>query len=199
MAAADADLDPSARAVRRRNRWYALTIIGAFVAPILVAFWIAILHPQVLSQHRLNHGLLLTPPLDLADVPALLTLAQFPFKPGEWGMLYYAAGACAEDCAKAVARLADIRELSGQDGTRVHVIALVDAAARPIARATTVVEHEARSELARAVAVRTGVGGDAAIVLLDGRGFLVMAFPPDAPSADIKADLKRLLRASATH
>lgn len=199
MVAAAPESGPAKRAARWRNHLIALGILAAFVLPILIAFWFAVLQPHSAQRALLNHGTLIQPPLDTAADPATAPLARVPFGISDWGLLYYGRGPCAEDCAKGVALLATIRELSGKEGTRVHVIALVDAASSPLANATTIVDSAAREFVARTVAARTGLARETAIVLLDWRGFIMMTFPPDAPPIDIKADLQRLLKASAIH
>lgn len=182
----------------KRNAWVPLAVLGAFVAPILVAWWFAIAHPEAVPQRQLNHGELIHPPVDFAADPAGAALEALQLAPAEWGLLYYGTGPCAADCERIVKLLTTIRSLIGAQGARVHVAALVDAApGQPIDQALTIANADARALLARETAARTGTARDQGIVILDSRRLAMMIFSVDASPAGIKEDLKRLLRASA--
>ena len=176
-----------------------LGVLAVFVLPIVVAYWFAILHPQVTTRPLLNHGVLLDPPIAVATDPATQSLAQIPLGVSEWGLLYVAAGSCAERCAKAVTQLVTVRQLVGKEGTRVHVIAVVDSAPQALPDARTITDPVAREFISRAVGDHLPQAREQAIVFFDWRGFIMLAFAADASPADIKADLQRLLRASAIH
>lgn len=182
----------------RRNGWVPLAVIGAFVAPILTAWWFAIAHPEAVPSKQLNHGELIHPPVNLAADPVGAPLAVLALAPAEWGLMYFGAGACEADCQRRVQLLATIRGLIGAQGARVHVAALLDAApAQPLDQALTIVAPAARALLAREAAARTGTSRDQGIVILDSRRLAMMIFSVDADPAGIKEDLKRLLRGSA--
>lgn len=182
----------------RRKTWVPLAVVGAFVAPILVAWWFAIVHPEAVPQRQLNHGELLHPPIDFAADPAGAALEALKLAPAEWALLYYGNGPCAADCERLVKLLTTIRSLIGAQGARVHVAALVDAApAEGIEQATIIPAADARAYLAREAATRSGIARDQGIVILDSRRLAMMIFSVDASPAGIKEDLKRLLRGSA--
>lgn len=182
----------------RRNAWVPFAVISAFVAPILVAWWFAIVHPEAVPQRQLNHGELIHPPIDFAADPAGAALAALQLEPAEWGLVYFGAGPCTADCERLVKLLTTIRSLIGAQGARIHVAALVDAApAQPIEQALTIADTGARALLAREAAARTGNARDQGIVILDSRRLAMMIFSVDASPAGIKEDLKRLLRGSA--
>lgn len=191
--------DPKDSAALRRNRGLSLTILALFVVPILIAYWFAVVNPSAVPHKRLNHGTLLEPHTEVAAQPALAPLGALALPVADWALVYYGPGDCDDTCAAHVKTLADIRELLGKDGPRVHVVAVTDGAGQAPQRATAVVDRGTRSTLAAAVAERLWAPADSAIVFLDWRGFVMMHFAPDAPPGDIKADLKRLLTASATH
>ncbi len=193
-----ADISPTHPLSPKRNGWVPLAVVAAFVAPILVAWWFAIVHPEALPPRQLNHGELLQPPVDFAANPACAALDALKLAPAEWGLMYYGPGPCAADCVRQVELLTTIRSLIGAQGARIHVAALVDAApAQPIAQALTIADAGARVWLAREAAGRTGTARDQGIVILDSRRLAMMIFPADASPAGIKEDLKRLLRGSA--
>lgn len=191
--------DPKNATKLRRNRGLFLAILGMFVVPILVAYWFAVVNPSAVPHRRLNHGALLEPPIEVAANTALAPLGKLALPISDWALLYYGPGDCDDACAARVKTLADIRELLGKDGPRVHVVAVTDGAGQAPQRATAIVDRSARAALAAGVTERVGAPADAAIVFLDWRGFVMMHFAPNAPPGDIKADLKRLLTASATH
>ncbi|CAN0176871.1 unnamed protein product, partial [Phaeothamnion confervicola] len=175
-----------------------LALVAAFVVPILIAWWFAIMHPEAVPQGQLNHGELLHPPIDLKPAAAGAALDALKLAPAEWGLMYYAAGPCAADCARVVELLLTVRSLIGAHGARVHVAALVDAAPSPaIAQALTIVDADARALLAREAAARTGTHREHGIVLLDSQRLAMMIYAVDASPVGIKEDLKRLLRGSA--
>lgn len=182
----------------RRNSWVPIAVIAAFVAPILVAWWFAIAHPEAAPSKQLNHGELIHPPVDFAADPAGAALEALTLAPAEWGLMYFGAGPCAADCQRTVNLLTTIRGLVGAQGARVHVAALVDAGpAQPLEQAVTIAAPAARALLAREAAARTQVSRDQGIVILDSQRLAMMIFSADADPAGIKEDLKRLLRGSA--
>jgi hypothetical protein len=174
-----------------------IAVVAVFVLPLALAWWFAIASPESAPRARLNRGTLLAPPLALAGDAALAPLAALSLAPSEWALVYYQA-ACDDSCRAKLRMLEAIREVSGQAATRVHIAGVVDvdgAQSRPSPR--LIVDAEARAALEREVSARSGLALPAAIILLDWRQQVVLAFAPSAPPADIKADLKRLLRASA--
>ena len=182
----------------KRQRWVPITVVIAFVAPILVAWWFAIMHPEKIPQTQLNHGELIQPPVDFSAEAAGAALQALQLAPAEWGLMYYGAGPCGVDCVKTVELLTTIRGLVGAQGARVHVAALVDAApAQSIDQALVIADAGARALLARELAARSGVAHEQGIVIVDSQRFAMMLYSADAEPAGIKEDLKRLLRGSA--
>lgn len=182
----------------QRNGWVPIAVLATFVAPILVAWWFAILHPEAAPPRQLNHGELIHPPIDFSATSAGSTFATLELAPAEWGLVYFGAGSCANECVSRIELLTTIRGLLGAQGARVHVAALIDSPpSTPFAQAITIVDIGARSLLAREVAARTGSVRESGIVIVDSQRLAMMIFSVDAPPADIKTDLKRLLRGSA--
>ncbi|MEQ8496202.1 MAG: hypothetical protein RLW42_18465 [Gammaproteobacteria bacterium] len=175
-----------------------LLVVSAFVVPILVAWWMARVQPPVSGGHLVNHGTFIRPPLDIHADDALAPLGAVPLAPSEWALVYYAPGACEDACVAAIEDLQTIRSLLGQATTRVRVAALIDRAGVNLAATHVVIDAAARERLARGVAAASGAGAsrEEGIVFLDWRGQIMMYFPDVSAPADIKKDLKRLLRAS---
>lgn len=169
-----------------------LLVVAAFVVPIIAAWWLAMIEPPGEGAGLLNHGRLLTPPIDVRGDADYAVLDQLALGPGEWAMIFYSAGPCAEACRQELATLTTIRSLIGNDGTRVKVAALLDGGSAELPLVTTLVDPGARRKLAGRVAA-DDVSADGT-VFFDWRGQIMLHFPLGAPPADIKADIKRLLR-----
>lgn len=176
-----------------RRRLTLAAVIAVFAMPILIAWWFAHAPPASLSQGLVNHGRLIEPPIAVHTDTALAPLADVRLAPGEWAMVAVAAGACDSVCLVTTQRLLDVRTVLGQAATRTRVVLLADEVADTPAGVVPVVDPQARAALARALPADAPVP---AIVLLDFRGSVVMHFPADADPGAVKADLKRLLRAS---
>jgi hypothetical protein len=190
----------TASASLARNRTTLVLIFAMFVAPVVLAWLLANGYIDLPGDKRLNHGALISPPIDLRtypDTPAMRALRGLP--PADWAVVYVDPDACAEACARALRELAVIRTVIGNDGTRVSVFGLV-------AKAAALSDPKLPRILIDPASV-TALGKDLAsrgqevkmplVAFLDWRGQLMMHFPPDAPPGAIKEDLRRLLRASA--
>ena len=189
--------DAADTAPRRRNGWIPLLVVAAFVVPILVAYWFAILHPEAAPKRLLNRGSLIEPPIAFDADPAGQALRVLDLQPDEWGLVYFGTGPCAQECLARLELASTIRTLIGAQGKRVHLVALVDEApASPPALTRVIADAAARGLLSAELAKR-GAPAEAGYVFVDARRIAMMAFAPDAPPADIKEDLKRLLRASS--
>jgi hypothetical protein len=183
-----------------RNRATLILIFAIFVAPVVLAWLLANGYVDLAGHKRLNHGALISPPVDLRtypDTPALGTLRGLP--PAAWAVVYVGPEACAEDCARVLRELAVIRTLVGNEGTRVSVFGLVakDAPLSDPKLPRILIDPASVTALDKDFASRGREAKLPLVAFLDWRGQLMMHFPPDAPPAAIKEDLRRLLRASA--
>lgn len=169
-----------------------LIVVAVFVAPILAAWWLAHVAPPG-DDRLLNHGTLLRPPLDIRATDELAALRAIPLAPGEWAMIYFTPGSCAEACTQAVDMLERIRSLLSHDATRVRIAVVTDT---PSATAVPGAVADASARARLAAAAPAGAAPGSGIVFLDWRGQLMLYFPDAAQPADIKDDLKRLLRGS---
>ena len=157
---------------RSRNRTTLFLIAAVFVAPIVLAWLFATGTVGLGDRARTNHGQLITPPVDLRTLPPPQgAAALLKLQPADWAVVYISAGACDESCGQHLQALEVVRSLSGKEATRLSVFGLSAEEGAPPALPL----H----------------------AFVDWRGQLMMTFPTDAPPADIKSDLVRLLRASA--
>jgi hypothetical protein len=144
----------------------------------------------------LNHGHLIQPPIDIGTNGPLGAFEQIALAPGEWAVIYLSAGTCLPECKLVLERLSTIRGLLGHAGGRLTVAVLVDDQAVDLPRVRSIVDGQARTHVEGILASRIVGAHLPAIVILDWRKQMMMYFPGDAASSGIKADLKRLLRAS---
>lgn len=179
---------PAARP--RTGRWTALLVVAAFVAPIGIAWWFVYVAPPA-GGAMLNRGALLEPPLDIHADPALAPLGAIPLAPGEWAMIWFGAGPCADACRAGQERLAQVYRVLGHDQTRVHRRAVAGAVGGDTGDNILVAPA-----LTARLGAATGIERDGAVVFLDWRGRIMIAYGPEQSPGDIKKDLKRLLRAS---
>lgn len=191
---------PANSSARSRNRLTLILIAAVFVAPIVVAALFAQGFFDVSQRHRVNHGTFISPPISLSEVPS--TPASDPLRklaPAEWAVLYIGTGACESNCTKALTELATIRTLVGKEGTRVSVFGLIGAETANLTPGLPrlLVDQVAVDNIAGELKKRDPSAALPVIAFLDWRGMVMMRFSPDAPPADIKDDLQRLLRASA--
>ncbi len=182
----------------KRKPWIPLLVVVSFVAPIVIAYWFAILHPEAVPRKLVNRGTLLEPPVALVEGPARNKFEAMTRQPDEWSLLYFTAGPCDQTCAAQLELAGTIRALIGAQGKRVHLLALLDEAPATAPPLVTVVDQPAaRAALSTELGRRLGAPPAAGYVFLDARHLAMMFFPSDAPPGDIKEDLKRLLRASS--
>lgn len=185
---------------RKRNRITLLLIAGVFLAPILVAALFARGFFDVSQRHRLNHGTFITPPINLNELPrSPVTQPLRDLAPADWAILFMSPQACDAACQKVLNELATIRTLVGKEGTRVSVFGLVGEPGppRPAASPRLLVDHDTVAGIVGELKKREPLGTLPLIAFLDWRGMVMMRFHPDAPPAEVKDDLQRLLRASA--
>lgn len=173
-----------------------LLVIAAFVVPILIAWWMAFGRADVELAHLTNHGRLISPPLDIRTDPATISMQDIPLAPGEWAVIHFTSGACAEACADTAATLLTLKSLLGNAATRVRVAVISDAPGSLPREVVTVIDPAARQRLSSVTALNASEPNSSGVVFLDWRGQVMLFFPDAARPADIKSDLKRLLRGS---
>ena len=182
---------------RGRQRLTIALLLAVFVAPIVVAWWFAVVHPIGDRDGLLNHGRFLEPPIDINSSGVAEPLLAVGLRPGEWAMIYLGAGPCAQSCVQAVDKLHAVRNVLGQAATRVQVHAVVGSARMASAPSPTpIVAPALGAFIATQALARDAEFPDEAIVFLDWRDQIMLYFGTAAPPADIKGDIKRLLRAS---
>ncbi|MFL2583743.1 MAG: hypothetical protein ACJ0Q9_05100 [Gammaproteobacteria bacterium] len=178
------------------SRWPLFLVIACFTLPLVVA-WMLVQSPQSVGLGPLlNKGFLLQPPLDIKSESELKPLQTIVLEPSEWGAILFTNGLCEPKCLKTLSNLTVIRELLGHSGSRFKLIGLFesdeDIPGFLHIRNTNLAQQLAKLVKERGVVEPVSDG----VVFLDWRGQIVSYFVIDADPANIKKDLKRLLRAS---
>ncbi len=148
----------------------------------------------------LEKGELLWPPVTIPDITLAEASGREPRKHlrGVWSVLYTGPGSCDELCKS---RLVDIRQMRltfGKDASRLQLVFLAESGS--IDRAYMTVEHpalyvvdaEKAAEPLATLPERTV--GD--LYLVDPQGNVILRYPREMPIADMRADIKKLLKLS---
>lgn len=185
----------------RRQKLLLLGLVALFVSPIVISWAYIAGFIDLGPISRTNRGNLVTPAVDLRALDAVDSVfTEARLQPGEWVLTYLDDGTCDSECREVLDNLLTIRSLLGYSGQRVRVFALTESAlTAPLApnhEGHILTDPAARSALKAGLERAVGAALPAQIVFMDWRRQLVMRYDRDAPAADLKKDLKKLLRAS---
>jgi hypothetical protein len=191
----------------RLGRWQMLLVLALCAAPVVASYTMYYLvRPD--GRHS-NYGELITPQRPLPDVAAQ-TLDGKPANlrelKGQWLLLSVAGGGCDAVCERHLYLQRQLRETLGKEKARLDWIWLVndDAPIKPgllPALKEAMVLRVAPTALAHWLAPAAGNDLAPHLYLVDPMGNWMMRFPPGLElkdAAQIKRDLDRLLRASAS-
>jgi len=199
--------DLSAEARRTRGgRIKMLLVLAVCAAPVILSYiTYFVLRPSATS----HHGTLIQPSRAL---PAL-QLRGLDDRPvaasslkGQWLLVVAASASCDARCEKLLHAQRQLREMLGRDRDRVDKVWFVLDDAVPSAAlrqavsaipAVTVLRFPA-AELGRWLEAASGHQLSDHLYLVDPMGEWMMRFPADFEPAQVKRDLERLLRASAS-
>lgn len=168
-----------------------------FFGPLLVAGWMYATG-RLLPASRSNHGILLTPVVNLAD--ALPTSPALASSDGKWMLLYVNEGDCLEACEQQLYRLRQIRLMVGKDMDRVGRVFLHGA----VPPDTVFLESEHAGlitvrdrSLAALLDKKTPAGVEpGGLYLIDPMANLVMYFTPELDPREVMDDIGHLLKFS---
>jgi hypothetical protein len=194
----------------RAGRLKMLGVLAVCAAPVIASYFTYYI---VRPEGRRNFGELIEPQRPLPQLNAsALDGKQMPLPAlgGQWLLVSVAGGACDAACEKNLYLQRQLRESLGKDKARLDWVWLVDdnAPVRPSllpALAQATVLRVDPKQLAQWLAPAPGRQLGEHLYLVDPMGHWMMRFP--APGADqvdtvtaknIKRDLERLLRASAS-
>lgn len=190
----------------RRSRKQIWILVGAFFAPLALAF--LLYYGMDIRPHgTTNKGDLIHPAVTLPEValPGMedQTLAAEALR-GKWSMVYIGDGACDERCREALTLMRQTRLALGDDMERVQRVFLVSG--NCCDQAYLEAEHDGLllgriDNSSGETLLETFPDTNAAatlgrIYLVDPLGNLMMKYEPDAPQKSLLEDLKKLLKLS---
>lgn len=185
---------------RTRGRLQLMLLAVIFLGPLALAMYLYYGVDDWRPPGRTNHGTLLEPVITLPETP-IETLAGETTAADvlhhHWTMLYVNPNPCGETCRQELIKTRQIRLALGAEANRIERLYLCGGEppaadwlreTQPALLAATL---DANPSLAGALPSR-----EPAIYFVDPLGNLMMRFPADADPADIKDDLKKLLKIS---
>ncbi len=114
---------------KQRARWTLIGLLLVFMLPMLLA-WYVYLHPSLFTG-RTNHGRLLNPPLELAELPFSAMRGEEPFDKsrlkGKWTLLYIDDFPCQTTCQRNLYKMRQVRTALGKERARVNRLLLLTA------------------------------------------------------------------------
>jgi len=146
------------------------------------------------------HGVLLSDPVTLAEVPWTTSDGREYELTGKWLLIHVVDGDCDQPCSEALVHSRQVRRALGREMSRVQRVLWLGGShpapdTLPLEHAGLLVLDPPAEE---AVRIRTAAGAEAdgSILLADPLGNLIMRFPAGTPMKDLHEDLKHLLRTS---
>ena len=191
--------------VRARNLRTVGALAALFLLPLALAFY-AYYGSGWRPAGRVNHGRLVTPPRPLPEPalprvpPAASAAAPETFR-GTWTLVYVGAGACDEDCRRALLVMRQTRLALNADMTRVaRVFVATGACCAPDFRAPGepgLVVLDASGAAAAALLERFPTAERAhSLFVVDPLGNLMMSYDARTDPHGLLEDLRKLLRLS---
>jgi hypothetical protein len=194
----------------RVGRWKMLAVLAVCAAPVLASYFT---YYVIRPEGRRNFGELIDPqrPLPTLTATSLAgTSVSLPALRGQWLLVSVASGACDTACQQHLYLQRQLREGLGKEKGRVDWVWLIpDSAAvredlRPAIAQATVLRVDA-AQLREWLVPAPGRQLSEHLYLVDPIGNWMMRFPAQPPgeldttaAKNIKRDLERLLRASAS-
>ncbi|MEJ2604026.1 MAG: cytochrome C oxidase subunit I [Gammaproteobacteria bacterium] len=185
---------------RRRGRLQLLLLAVVFLGPLALAMYLYYGVEDWRPAGGTNHGTLIEPVVTLPEAP-IETLTGETTAPDalrhHWTMLYVNANPCGDTCRQELLKTRQIRLALGAEADRIERLYLYGAEPPAVdwleetQPALTAAPIDGNPSLAGALPSR-----EPAIYFIDPHGNLMMRFPADADPADIKDDLKKLLKVS---
>ncbi len=192
---------------KQKNTLTIIFIVFAFLSPILLSYWFAQHKESIESRGTSNKGNLITPPVQINNLPLLDPLANADYELyGKWNLIYV-TNECSADCINNLYRMRQIHTAMDKHSLRVQRVLLM----------TTADQTEIDSQLQEYQGQRIiNISAEERATLLqkfklnevddplklnrlyiiDPMGNLMMSYPPDIDPRDIMKDMKKLLKFS---
>ena len=179
---------------QKRGRRMFLFMFVLFFGPFLMAA-LAKNFGWFTNTDTVNYGSLITPAIQLADSDFGLVNKEISIQlRDKWSLLFFIPNQCDEQCLKGVRELEAIHLLLNRDIQRVQLLAINNAGIDLGVYTKQLDAGEKLNALQKdfVQAQQTLLGA----YLIDPKGFLVLAYPPNADGKMMQKDLKRLLKYS---
>ena len=190
----------------RSGRLKMLVVLAVCAAPVVASY---LTYFVIRPEARTNYSELMQP---LRPIPAELPLAALDGTPvragslkGQWLLVVVSAAACDTVCEKHLWLQRQLREALGRDKDRLDKVWLIDDAGTPPPQVLAGVTTHTEATVLRAPAAALGAwlqpaAGQALedhLYIVDPLGNWMMRVAPNADPTKLKADVVKLLRASA--
>ena len=186
-----------------KPRLVIIGVVAAFVAPVLLSWYLVFFTDFNRSHGGVEHGILLTQPRQIGNLLHFSAPdpGTAPLVRETWTMLVLSRGKCDKLCNNNLYRMQQIRLSMGREMTRVDRVIALDNDATKQASAKDINAYQGT----RSIVIGTDqnskflVNGKSypdAIYLVDPSGYLMMVYPQETDPSGIIKDLKRLLRIS---
>jgi len=182
--------------MRLKSRWYTFfALLLLFSVPVWFAGYFYV-HPQCLHLGRVNHGVLMSPPISEA-----VWQKQLQLPVGYWGIVYVEPKACNQSCQEALHQLHQVHVALGKNQSRVRRALLVVS-----------VPNHLLSDRIEVTAPDTQIQSinkhileilypklpmSPSIYVVDPAGRFILRYAPTDPQKFIYDDLSRLLKVGA--
>ncbi|MDH3646994.1 MAG: hypothetical protein OER80_09495 [Gammaproteobacteria bacterium] len=184
-----------------KNRGTLIALAILFIGPLAVA-WTLYLTGIWRPGAGANHGDFIQPIISLPRTPqptADKGATDGGYLYGKWTLVHLADKNCDEQCRAAVVKTRQIRLAMGREVDRIDRVLFSHEGPAPGFGAEqpdllVVLPTGAAGE--QIVAALLANGGDERIFLVDPLGNLILSYPLDGDPADIRDDLRKLLRLS---
>lgn len=186
---------------RRRGRWTLVALGVLFVGPLALA-WTLYMGGYWKPGAGANNGVLLQPVVTLPRTPQPLAAGgstEGGYLLGKWSLVHLVDSDCAAACTEALVTTRQVRLALGREIERIQRIAYVAGAALapdPTKHPDLIavrLRDAAGDEIAAGLRSH---GGGKRYYVVDPLGNLILGYDLDAPPADLRDDLKKLLRLS---
>lgn len=187
---------------RTKGRLTLVALALLFIGPLAIA-WALYMGDFWRPGAGVNHGQLLEPVQTLPRDPQPMPgdgVTEGGYLMGKWTVVHFADGQCPQECKDALVKTRQVRLALGRYLDRIQRVLYVNGAA-PEQQATAIHPDLLTVLLAGETgdtisALLRAKGGGENFYLVDPLGNLILAYPLDTPHADLRDDMKKLLRVS---
>lgn len=170
-------------------------LVLIFVGPIVVSWFFVNSDIDWTSRGLSNHGELIRPAINLRDVEGLAPLFEFAqLAPSHWALISLEDSRCEQSCFERIKKMEVLHSVMGSSKDRLRIFAI--APATDVQHEHLLLDSTVHNTLTSLVDKQLTQISYPQYFVFDWRRQLMMRFDVTSPSADIKKDLGKLLRAS---